>query len=84
MGDILPFGPSRKLPDLLLKAYVRWTGLTDDQRNRLIPFLHVSLDSLSLSNIMKRRMDGWSVDFLVQIITGQRTYCALALVCCHT
>lgn len=25
------------------------------------------------SNIMKRRMAGWSVDFLMQILTGKRT-----------
>ncbi|MDP6723367.1 MAG: ISAs1 family transposase, partial [Pirellulaceae bacterium] len=25
------------------------------------------------SNVMKRRMAGWSVDFLIQILTGQYT-----------
>lgn len=51
MGVILPFGASRKLPNLLLKAFVRWSELTDQERNRLIRFLHVSLDSLSLAGI---------------------------------
>jgi len=32
------------------------------------------------SNIMKRRMAGWRVDFLMQVLTGQHTPCALALV----
>lgn len=48
MKDRLPFGPSRKLPDLLLKALVRWSGMNDDQRSRVTTFLHASLDSLSL------------------------------------
>jgi hypothetical protein len=48
MRKPIPFGPSRKLPDLLLKAFVRWAGLTDKQRERLISVLHVSLDSMSL------------------------------------
>lgn len=53
MGEVLPYGPSRKLPDLLLKAFVRWSKLTDDQRSRLTRFLHVSLDSLSLVGIRR-------------------------------
>lgn len=51
MKERLPFGPSRKLPDLLLKAFVRYSELTDDQRSRVTSFLHVSLDSLSLVGI---------------------------------
>lgn len=51
MGVHLPFGASRKLPNLLLKAFVRWSELTDQERKRLIRFLHVSLDSLSLAGI---------------------------------
>jgi hypothetical protein len=51
MKDRLPYGPSRKLPDLLLKAFVRYSGLSDDQRSRMTALLHVSLDSLSLVGI---------------------------------
>ncbi len=51
MKERMPYGPSRKLPDLLLKAFVRWTRLSDDRRNRLISFSHVSLDSFSLAGI---------------------------------
>lgn len=48
MGAILPYGASRKLPDLLLKHFVWWSGLTDDQRRSLLLLLHVPLDSFTL------------------------------------
>jgi len=51
MGTVLPYGPSRKLPDLLLKHFVRWSSLTNDQRGRLMTFLHVPLDSFTLVGI---------------------------------
>ncbi|MHB0958297.1 MAG: hypothetical protein ACYC0X_12525 [Pirellulaceae bacterium] len=51
MKDRLPYGPSRKLPDLLLKAFARCSELPDDQRSRVTAFLHVSLDSRSLVGI---------------------------------
>lgn len=48
MGQEMPFGPRRKLPNLLLKEFVLWTGLDDALRTRLIDWLHVPLDSYSL------------------------------------
>jgi hypothetical protein len=48
MGKVLAYGPSRKLPNLLLKEFVRWKHLTPDERARLIAFVHVPLDSYTL------------------------------------
>jgi hypothetical protein len=48
MGQEMPFGPRRKLPNLLLKEFVLWTGHSDALRARLIDWLHVPLDSYSL------------------------------------
>lgn len=50
-GTLIPYGPSRKLPDLLLKHSVWWTGLHDAHRTRLMDFLHVPLDSFTLVGI---------------------------------
>jgi len=47
----MPYGPSRKLPDLLLKRLTRWTDLTDSERMRLILNLNVPLDSYTLVGI---------------------------------
>jgi hypothetical protein len=47
----MPFGASRKLPDLLMKAVVLWSGLDHAVRRRLITFLHVPLDSYTLAAI---------------------------------
>jgi hypothetical protein len=47
-GANMRFGPRRKLPNLLLKELVRWTGFDDQARQQLIGFLHVPLDSFSL------------------------------------
>lgn len=47
----MPYGASRKLPDLLLKGFVRWTGLREGLRQRLIKFLHVPLDAFTLAAI---------------------------------
>jgi transcriptional regulator with XRE-family HTH domain len=44
----LPFGPGRKLLDLLFKGVVRYAKIPDADRQRLIRFLHVPLDSFSL------------------------------------
>ncbi|MGH2522545.1 MAG: hypothetical protein ACRDH2_08580 [Anaerolineales bacterium] len=51
MGIIMPYGPSRKLPNLLLKCFVLWNGLNNKQRNNLIGYLHVPLDSFTLVGI---------------------------------
>ncbi len=53
MGVVLPFGASRKLPDLLLKHLMWWSSLSDRQRCRLITFLHVPLDSSTLVGIRR-------------------------------
>jgi hypothetical protein len=45
----MPYGPSRKLPNLLMKLFVLWSGLDDEQRSRLIGFLHVPFDKYSLT-----------------------------------
>jgi len=45
----MPYGPSRKLPNLLMKLFVLWNGLDDEQRSRLIGFLHIPFDKYSLT-----------------------------------
>lgn len=45
----MPFGPGRKLPNLLMKHVVLWSRLDDEQRSRLAGFLHVPFDKYSLS-----------------------------------
>jgi len=42
------YGPSRKLPNLLLKHLVLWKQIRDNQRKRLIKLLHVPLDRFTL------------------------------------
>jgi hypothetical protein len=46
MGCEMPFGPSFKLPNLLVKAVCM--ELPDRQRNRVRGFLHVAWDSFTL------------------------------------
>ena len=53
MGQAMPFGPRRKLPNLLMKEVVLWTGLSNGQRTNLIQWLHVPLDSYTLVGIRK-------------------------------
>ena len=48
MRECIPYGPSRKLPDLLMKRVMLWNIFTEYQRNRLINYLHIPLDSYSL------------------------------------
>ncbi len=50
-GNAIAYGPSRKLPNLLMKTFVLWEGLNDDMRTKFINFLHVPLDSFSLVGI---------------------------------
>jgi hypothetical protein len=51
MDQSMPFGPRRKLPNLLMKEVVLWTGLSNGQRTNLIQWLHVPLDSYTLVGI---------------------------------
>jgi hypothetical protein len=51
MGEVLGYGPSRKLPNLLLKEFLKWKDLTPDERGRLVGFLHVPLDTYGLAGI---------------------------------
>jgi hypothetical protein len=44
----ISYGPSRKLPNLLMKHIVLWNRFDDEQRSRLIRFLHIPFDSYSL------------------------------------
>lgn len=47
-GQQMPYGASRKLPNLLLKRFARWSCLGGDARRTLLGFLHVALDAYSL------------------------------------
>ena len=47
----LKYGPGRKLLDLLFKGVVRYAQISDSDRARLIRFLHVPLDSFSLTAV---------------------------------
>jgi hypothetical protein len=49
MGRSMPYGPGRKLPNLLMKHVVLWRRLDDEQRSRLIGYLHVPFDKYSLT-----------------------------------
>jgi hypothetical protein len=51
MGKRMEYGPGRKLPNLLLKEFMLWSGLNDDRRHDLIGFLHVPLDRYTLVGI---------------------------------
>lgn len=51
MGKPMPYGPSRKLTNLLMKRVALWKELNDAQRQRLIRFLHVPPDEFSLGAI---------------------------------
>jgi hypothetical protein len=49
MRKKMPYGLGRKLPNLLMKPFVLWSRLDDEQRSRLIGFLHVPFDKYSLT-----------------------------------
>jgi hypothetical protein len=51
MGKRMEYGPGRKLPNLLLKEFMLWSGLSDERRHDLIGFLHVPLDRYTLVGI---------------------------------
>ena len=51
MGKNISYGASRKLPNLMTRRLVLWIGFTENQRNRLIGYLHVPLDSYTLVGI---------------------------------
>ena len=44
----MPFGASRKVPNLLLKHLARWEGMPQSTRQRILPWLHVPWDQHSL------------------------------------
>ena len=48
MGNTIPFGSRKKLPNLLLKRFVRWEGLSRAQRDNLLKYLHIPLDRYTL------------------------------------
>ena len=48
MKESIQYGPKRKLPNLLMKHFVRWEELTKKQRQRLIDLIHVPLDQYTL------------------------------------
>jgi hypothetical protein len=52
-GNQMHYGPSRKLPNLLMKRFALWSQLTGDQRRNLICLLHVPFDSYTLRAIRK-------------------------------
>jgi hypothetical protein len=49
MGRTMPYGPGRKLTNLLMKQVVLWSRLDDEQRSRLIGFLHIPFDKYSIT-----------------------------------
>ena len=51
MGKRMEYGPGRKLPNLLLKEFMLWSGLNEQRRQELIGFLHVPLDKYTLVGI---------------------------------
>lgn len=53
MGENLHYGASRKLPNLMMKGLISWSGFTSNQRGKLIKYLHVPLDSYTLVGIKK-------------------------------
>lgn len=69
MGRGMPYGPGRKLPNLLLKRLVKWNRLKklggEGQRRHLIELLHVPLDKYTLASI--RRCASDFPDFAVGI-----------------
>jgi hypothetical protein len=52
MGRAIPFGPSIKLPNLLVKAVLESRLLPDSARERTVWFLHVPLDSYTIQAVM--------------------------------
>jgi hypothetical protein len=53
MGKRLPFGPSFKLPNLLVKRLYFYNRVNDQTFKRLIRFAHVPLDSYTLQALAK-------------------------------
>ena len=51
MEQSMPYGPMRKLPDLLVKRLMRWSGIEDDRRTEVLSYVHVPLDRYTLVGI---------------------------------
>ncbi|MBI4877329.1 MAG: hypothetical protein HY822_22105, partial [Acidobacteria bacterium] len=51
MGSDIPFGPSLKLPNLLMKCACLWHEVPKSKSNRLIWYLHVPLDSYTIQAV---------------------------------
>jgi predicted Fe-S protein YdhL (DUF1289 family) len=51
MEQSIPYGPMRKLPDLLVKRLMRWSGMDDDRRTEVLSYVHVPLDRYTLVGI---------------------------------
>jgi hypothetical protein len=50
-GEPMPFGPSRKLPNLLMKHLAKCGELPSNVRSKILPWLHIPWDSYSLRYI---------------------------------
>ena len=58
-GTALAFGQAQKPVNVFFKVYVDWAGRPDPEtRARLMPFLHVPLDSILMKEV-KRRYGAW-------------------------
>jgi hypothetical protein len=51
MEQSMPYGSLRKLPNLLVKRLMRWSGMNDDRRTEVLSYVHVPLDSYTLVGI---------------------------------
>ena len=47
-GKEMPYGPARKLQNLLMKQVVLWDELKKREKDRIIKFLHIPFDSYTL------------------------------------
>jgi hypothetical protein len=48
LGKKMPYGPGRKLPNLLMKQVVLWDELKKREKERIVKFLHIPFDSYTL------------------------------------
>jgi len=51
MAESINYGPSRKIPNLLLKRLLLWTDIEHGSGKKLLSFLHVPWDSYTLNAI---------------------------------
>ena len=79
-GKPLSYGQAQKPLNVFLKVYVDWAHKPSSEiRDRLIPFLHVPLDSVLMKTIKNEFPDSYSREIKPYVRDSQRAFSLVAL-----